>query len=96
MTRATEQELREYARENAKTIIIRSYVEGSSRDTERRSTKKERLIIESIIFGALVAIRNGAEKQTAKDTAEFISHGLLPDVNGYDTIYNRIGDCPLV
>lgn len=88
----TEQELKEYATQAAETIVIRTYNNGNSEDTKRNTTKLEKRIIFAIIYGALLAINNGADKQSAKDTAEYIGDLQIPEMNGYDTIYNKIGD----
>jgi hypothetical protein len=92
----TEQQLKEYAQEKSKSIVIRSYHEGNSKDERRPTTKSEAQIIENIIFGALLAIRSGrntfAEVQAAKDTAEYTGNLFIPGMNGYDSIYNPIGD----
>lgn len=91
MKNNTESEIREYVKQNSKTIVIRSYSEsGCSIDTVKKSTKKESAIIEAVLFGALVAINNGSDIQSCKDTAEYTGDVLLPNVNGYDTFYRRI------
>ena len=89
-----EQELKEYAVEQSRTIVIRTYNGGNSSDVKRVTTEKERDIILSVIFGALLAIRNNCEEQCAADTAEFIGKLLLPGMNGYDTVYCRIKEFP--
>ncbi len=93
----TETEIKDYATECAKSIVIRTYENGNSKDTRRKTTKKELEIFYSLIFGALISVMfhsgNNDERghkqtvQMAADTAEFISHGLLPSVNGYDSVY---------
>ncbi len=93
----TENNIKDYAMECAKTIVIRTYENGSSKDTRRKTTGKEEKILSNIIAGALytVLFYSGSNdervhKQTlqhAADTAEFISHGLLPSANGYDSVY---------
>lgn len=88
----TEQQLREYAQEKSKSIVIRSYDRGNSKDTRRPSTKPEAQIIENILFGAFLAINQKADKQSVKDTAEYTGNLFIPEMNGYDTIYNVIGD----
>lgn len=86
----SEKELKEFANEQSKTIVIRTYVDGCSYDTPRKSTKREQTIIQAVIYGALLAIEHGADKQSVKDSSEFTADILLPEMNGYDTIYNRI------
>lgn len=88
----TEQQLREYAQENSKSIVIRTYHNGNSSDDRRPSTKPEAKIIENIIFGALLALNRGGDKQSIKDTAEYTAKLFIPEMNGYDTIYKVIGD----
>lgn len=92
----TEQEAKEYAKNVSNTITIRTYDNGSSDDIKRKSTKKERKILTNIIYGALLAIKNhnlgGIAVQAAKDTAEFTADLMLPYINGYLSVYNKIGD----
>lgn len=92
----TEQEAKEYAESVSNTITIRTYDNGSSDDTTRKSTKKEKEILTNIICGALFTIRvhnlNSIAVQAAKDTAEFTADLMLPYINGYDSVYNKIGD----
>lgn len=52
----TEQEARKYAESVSNTITIRTYNNGSSDDTIRKSTKKEKEILTNIIFGDFVAM----------------------------------------
>lgn len=92
----TEQEAKEYAESASNTITIRTYDNGSSDVTTRKSTKKEKEILTNIIFGALLAIKNhnlgGIAVQSAKDTAEFTADLMIPHINGYLSVYNKIGD----
>ena len=92
MTKFTEQELKEYAKEQSKTIVIRTYTNGSSKDERREATKPERKIIESIIYGGLLAINSGANVQSVADAGEYIAKLQIPEMNSYDTIYNPIKD----
>jgi len=87
MKKVKEQELKEYAQEQSKAIAIRSYNRGNSSDTIRATTEYESKIIEAVIFGALLAIRSGYDQQGAKASAEYIGDLLLPEMNGYLTIY---------
>ena len=91
MMNFTEQEAKEYAQEESKTIVIRTYDNGNSNDERRKTSKPERKIIESIIYGGLLAIREGQktekEIQAIVDSCEFIAKIQLPEMNGYDTIY---------
>lgn len=90
----SEKELKESAEKVAKTITIRTYVDGSSYDKERKATAKESKIILSIVFGALLSARWNTNLQVSKDTAEFIGGLQLADnVNCYDTIYNKVQKC---
>ena len=90
MTKFTEQELKEYAQEQSKTIVIRTYENGNSKDEKRKATKSESKIIKSIIFGGLLAINSGANVQSVADTGEYIGNLQIPEMNSYDTIYNPI------
>lgn len=95
MFKPTEQELRAYAEMKASSIVIRSYDKnGKSKEERRETTEQEKKIISTIIFGGLLAIRNGADKQSVKDACEYIGKLQIPEMNGYDTIYNVIGDYP--
>jgi hypothetical protein len=95
MFKPSEQELKAYAETKASSIVIRSYDKnGNSKDERRETTEPEKKIISTIIFGGLLAIRNGADKQSVKDACEYIGKLQIPEMNGYDTIYNAIGDYP--
>ncbi len=94
---ATEKDIVLYAIKCAKTIVVRTYENGSSKDTRRKTTGGEEEILSNLIAGALYTVLhysgNNDERghkqtiQMAADTAEFISHGLLPSANGYDSVY---------
>lgn len=94
----TETELREYATEQSKTIVIRTYTNGNSDDTRRKATKAEQHITFSCIYGALLSINNGRDKQSCMDTAEFAANLLFKkglthegkQPNNYDSVY-----CPI-
>lgn len=92
----TEKELQIYADDKAKTIVIRSYENGNSKDERRSTTEPERKIISDIIFGGLLAIKSGADIQSVKDACEYIGKLQIPEMNGYDTIYIPIGDFPVM
>lgn len=88
--RRTEQELKEYAEKEAETIVIRTYENGNSSDTRRKTTKKEKAIITSVIYGGLLAVRNGADMNSVKHACEFIGDLQIPSMNGYDSIYQPL------
>lgn len=94
----SEKELKEYAEKQAETIEVRTWVNGNSYDNRRDSTEQEKKVITNIIFGALLAINSGANKQSAMDTAEYTGNLLMRDIvtsgemNGYGTIYIPIGN----
>ena len=88
----SEQELKAYAEKKAESIVIRSYDEHGSNDNRRKSTETEKRIISAIIFGGLLAIRGGADQQSVQDACEYIGKLQIPEMNGYDTIYNPIRD----
>lgn len=96
MMNFTELTAKEYAQEQSGTIVIRTYENGCSNDERRKTTKPERKIIESIIFGGLLAIREGEktekEIQAIINSCEFIAKIQLPEMNGYDSIYNPMKD----
>lgn len=97
------------AGEIAQDITIRTYVNGSSKDEKRMSTKEEREILQNIIYSTLLALNDGEEARRAQycgpvfkaalDVAEYITPKLIPDVNTYDSIYcpiwNVVKDWPL-
>jgi hypothetical protein len=97
MLKFSEQELKEYAEKQAETIVIRSYKNGCSSDNRRKSTDKEKKIIENIIYGGLLGIRwghgNNKETDAIIDACEFIGNLQMKELvndgemNGYDTIY---------
>ena len=91
--------IEEYAECEASTITIRSYVDGSSKDTTRNATEEEKQILKAIIAGALSAIKSGKDKQTAMDVAEYIGiHSFKKTEEGrcntYDSVYQKIWRCP--
>jgi hypothetical protein len=91
MCNITDQALREYAEKQAETIVIRNYDKrGNSSDNRRNTTESEKAIIKSIIYGGLLAIRGGSDKQAVMDACEYIGNLQIPEMNGYDTIYNPI------
>lgn len=85
-----ERDLKSFAREAAETIVIRTYTNGNSDDTERKTSEIEQIIISNLIFAGLLAIKNGGDVQTAKDACEYAGKLFLPDMNGYDSIYLKI------
>lgn len=87
MLNVTEQELKQFAEQQAETIVIRSYNDGNSKDERRNTTKPEKEIIKTIIYGGLLAIRQERESQSVIDTCEYIGILQIPQMNGYDTIY---------
>jgi hypothetical protein len=100
MSRFTEQELKAYADMKAETIVIRRYNNGNSSDDRRDTTDAEKEIISSVIYGGLLAIRHGSNKQSVQDACEYIGNIQMRKVitegemNGYDTIYSPIREFP--
>ena len=90
--RATEQQLKEYASRKAESIVIRTYNEHGSKDERRKTTKTEKRIISAVILGGLLAIRDGADRQSVQDACEYVGKLLIPRMNGYDSVYNPIRD----
>lgn len=78
----TEAELKEIAEAMSETIMIRTYENGNSNDTRRKTTKPEKAIIYKIAYGALLALNHGIV-----DSAEYTIDLFIPECNGYDTIY---------
>ena len=95
----TEDEAIAYAKGISQTVVIRSYINGNSRDDLRETCVPEANIISSAVAGALLAVRWGCDMQSAKDTAEFIANRAWdelwgchnPSMNGYDSVYIPIG-----
>jgi hypothetical protein len=92
MKHFSEAELKTYAEKVSDSIVIRTYANGNSKDEKRTTTEPEKRLIFSLIFGALLAINAGANSQSVKDCAEYTGDLLIPQMNGYDSIYNVISD----
>ena len=98
--KSTEKELKEYADMKAENIVIRTWRNGNSSDDVRSTTDAEKAVISSIIFGGLLAIRHGSDKQSVQNACEYIGniqmHNIVTDgeMNGYDTIYSAIREFP--
>ena len=89
----SEYALRNEAHKAAQTISIRSYDNGSSKDTRRNSTPDEATIIENCIYGALLTIKSNATieaQKPAMDAAEMIADLSISNLNGYDSVYNPV------
>lgn len=91
-SQTTEKEMKDLARGISGYITIRTYENGSSKDTTRVSTEKEAKAIYGIVYAAMLAygFRQDADLYSILDTAEFSGHFLISDteeVNCYDTIY---------
>lgn len=90
----TEQEAKEYSERVSNTIYV--YEKGDSDSTERQATENEKVVLFNTICGALLTIRrynfNNTAVQAAKDTAEFTADLMLPYINGYESVYNKIGE----
>lgn len=92
----TEQEAKEYAESVSNTLYIRTYNNGNSDDTKRQTTESEKGILTNLIYGALLAASwHGLEEnavQGAKNTAEFIARLMIPNINGYLSVYLQIAE----
>jgi len=87
-----EQELKAFAVDASQTIVIRTYQDGNSSDTRRKSTKKEVAILTPIIYGGLLAVRSGYPIRDVASTCEYIGAIQLPMTNCYDSIFRPIMD----
>lgn len=84
--------------ENVRKEILRDFTTTviTHGNEERKATETERRILSGIIGGALSTIAFYActeswnDVRTVKDTAEFTAIHLLPEINGYNTVFNRI------
>lgn len=89
-----ESELKALAEERSKIIVIRTYDErGNSSDVSRPTTAKERKILTSVIYGALLAAnyyREATNECAILTTAEFTAQQLIKDINTYDSIYTPL------
>lgn len=88
----TMQDIQDYALETSIAPVCYRDSDGEFKTT---GTTTEQRIIREVITGALVAIRGGADIQSALDTAELIAIGLLPHgedwcINTYITVYQPI------
>lgn len=88
------EELQQIANEIAETIVIRTYVNGCSRDERRTTTEPEREILRKIARTALSSMNYGEKMRASKeltqaviDTAEFALINFIPEANAYDSIY---------
>ena len=89
----TESEMKAYAEEQSETIVIRAYTDGNSSDVRRATSKVEAEIIKNIIYGGLLAMNQYTSNDIARpaiDACEYIGNLMIPEMNGYDTIF-----CPL-
>lgn len=85
----TTTEYREMAKAISQKITIRTYDETGSHDNTRKTTKRERQILENIVYAAFVsyAHRSDGNIDSILDMAEFTLMQFIPDVNTYDSIY---------
>jgi hypothetical protein len=71
----TKEEAIKFAKESAKTVVIRSYINRDICDTRRGTTEIESIILEAAITAALLAIRDGCDQDSVITTAElFVIH----------------------
>lgn len=83
----SDDELRMFAKGIARSITVR----WNSGNMSRETTEPERKIIECAVFGALESARMKCEHPEMINsilfTAECILDGLIPECNGYETIF---------
>lgn len=83
-----ENQLKEIARDIAGSVVIRTYVDGCSKDVRRETTASEKKAIEAIAYGAMLAYRwKDSDIDGILDMAEFTLMQFIPEANTYDSIY---------
>jgi hypothetical protein len=89
-----ESELKQIAADMSESIVIRTYDNGNSNDTQRKTSEIEKQVIFNIAYGALLGLNHGEQvrsnrnmEQGIVDTAEFTLMQFIRDCNAYDTIY---------
>lgn len=85
----SEYALKSEAEKAAKSLVIRTYDNGSSTDTRYTSSPEEANILENCIYGALLTVRQYGKDSlpSAANTAELIADHIIGDLNGYCSIY---------
>lgn len=87
--------LNEWAHNATESVVFRAYdADGYRQDIRKKPTKKQREIVEKIIYGALLGLNWGEtirSETVAEDAilnaAEYMCIVMLPEVNSYDTVY---------
>lgn len=84
----------------ASTVVIRTYVNGSSQDTKHTPTEKQRQAVKTAAYAGLLGLNWGESNRSDKgredailNTVEFmlmVSDTGSAEINGYDTIYNPL------
>lgn len=89
--------LRGMAREMAKTITIRTYVDGCSHDETRPATEAESDILYKLALSALLGLNHGEsarEEMTAEDAIinaiEYTLLLMIPEANSYNSLYLKL------
>ena len=93
-----ESELKELAKKISESIVIRTEVDGTSKDTRRETTSLEKKILHRILYAALLAMneallncRDEKEYNTAAcaivNAAEYTTKQFITECNGYLTVY---------
>ena len=83
-----QEQMEEIARDIAGSIVIRTYHNGNSCDTRRETTPEEKEIIRKIALSVMYSYAfYNSEIDSILNVAEFTIDMIIPNVNGYDTLY---------
>lgn len=93
----SEQQMKEFAADASKVVMVRTYTAGSSNDAPRPATEDEQRVLFFTIYGGLLSANYSGKVQEAADTAEYIAGVAFGEkkhnethINAYDCVYNPI------